>query len=188
MWWWADLFGWVTTLLLLAVGLALAIVATGRSRHWFAVPTAAIVILVIGITMVRGLEEPHPVLALTVTVLLVGIGVIGGSPIVIGVLELAGSNKDELGEHGGIVVTGKTTKEPDREILRGGATIGYLERLFIIGAALLGQFAAVAIVVAIKGLGRFNELETPAARERFIIGTLASIVWAAACVAPLLIG
>jgi len=35
-------------------------------------------------------------------------------------------------------------------------------------------------VVAIKGLGRFAELkETPVAAERFIIGTLSSMLWAA---------
>ena len=39
---------------------------------------------------------------------------------------------------------------------------------------------AIAYVVAIKGLGRFAELkETPVAAERFIIGTLASMLWAA---------
>ena len=39
---------------------------------------------------------------------------------------------------------------------------------------------AIAYIVAIKGLGRFAELkETPVAAERFIIGTLASMLWAA---------
>ena len=33
-----------------------------------------------------------------------------------------------------------------------------------------------------KGLGRYAELKAPAAAERFIIGTLASVLWAAACV------
>lgn len=35
-------------------------------------------------------------------------------------------------------------------------------------------------MVAIKGVGRFSELASPEARERFIIGTLASLAWAAA--------
>jgi hypothetical protein len=39
---------------------------------------------------------------------------------------------------------------------------------------------AIAYIVAVKGLGRFAELkETPVAAERFIIGTLASMLWAA---------
>jgi len=38
------------------------------------------------------------------------------------------------------------------------------------------------VVLAVKGLGRFAELRAPAAAERFIVGTLASGLWAAACV------
>ena len=65
-------------------------------------------------------------------------------------------------------------------ILRGGAIIGVLERLAVCLAILTGQPVAIAYVVAIKGLGRFAELkETPVAAERFIIGTLTSMLWAA---------
>lgn len=65
-------------------------------------------------------------------------------------------------------------------ILRGGAIIGVLERLAVCLAVLAGQPVAIAYVVAIKGLGRFAELkETPVAAERFIIGTLTSLLWAA---------
>jgi hypothetical protein len=65
-------------------------------------------------------------------------------------------------------------------ILRGGAIIGILERLAVCLAILAGQPVAIAYVVAIKGLGRFAELkETPVAAERFIIGTLTSMLWAA---------
>lgn len=65
-------------------------------------------------------------------------------------------------------------------ILRGGAIIGVLERLAVCLAILGGQPVAIAYVVAIKGLGRFAELkETPVAAERFIIGTLTSLLWAA---------
>ncbi|MEN3345695.1 MAG: hypothetical protein V7635_2271, partial [Arthrobacter sp.] len=65
-------------------------------------------------------------------------------------------------------------------ILRGGAIIGVLERLAVCLAILAGQPVAIAYVVAIKGLGRFAELKgTPVAAERFIIGTLTSMLWAA---------
>jgi hypothetical protein len=65
-------------------------------------------------------------------------------------------------------------------ILRGGAIIGILERLAVCLAILAGQPVAIAYIVAIKGLGRFAELkETPVAAERFIIGTLTSMLWAA---------
>jgi hypothetical protein len=69
---------------------------------------------------------------------------------------------------------------PAQRILRGGAIIGVLERLGVCLAILGGQPVAIAYIVAIKGLGRFAELkETPVAAERFIIGTLTSMLWAA---------
>ncbi len=65
-------------------------------------------------------------------------------------------------------------------ILRGGAIIGILERTAVCLAILAGEPVAIAYVVAIKGLGRFAELKaTPVAAERFIIGTLTSMLWAA---------
>ena len=69
------------------------------------------------------------------------------------------------------------------EVLRGGLMIGILERLAVAGAILAGFPEAIAVVVAIKGVGRFTELATAEARERFIIGTLASLIWACACAA-----
>jgi hypothetical protein len=69
---------------------------------------------------------------------------------------------------------------PAQRILRGGAIIGVLERLGVCVAILTGQPVAIAYIVAVKGLGRFAELkETPVAAERFIIGTLTSMLWAA---------
>lgn len=65
--------------------------------------------------------------------------------------------------------------------LRGGLTIGLLERAAVTLAITAGQPDAVAVVVAVKGLGRFAELkENPAASERFVIGSLASLLWASA--------
>lgn len=65
-------------------------------------------------------------------------------------------------------------------VLRGGLVIGVLERLAVTVAILGGQPVAIAYVVAVKALGRYAELkESPAASERFIIGTLASMLWAA---------
>jgi hypothetical protein len=70
----------------------------------------------------------------------------------------------------------------DPQVLRGGAWIGVLERIAV-AATLLGGFGeGLAVVLAVKGLGRYAELKAPAAAERFIIGTLASALWAAACV------
>lgn len=69
-----------------------------------------------------------------------------------------------------------------RAKLRGGTWIGVLERLAITGTLLAGEPGGVAVVVAVKGLGRYPELragDDPAVSERFVIGTLASLVWAA---------
>lgn len=67
------------------------------------------------------------------------------------------------------------------EVLRGGSWIGILERLAITGSILVGYPAAIAVVIAIKGLGRFPELHmATGVSERFIIGTLTSALWAAA--------
>jgi hypothetical protein len=71
-------------------------------------------------------------------------------------------------------------------VLRGGTWIGVLERLLITGGILVAMPEVIAVVIAVKGLGRYPELrETePELRggvaERFIIGTLASFLWAAA--------
>ena len=72
-----------------------------------------------------------------------------------------------------------------REVLRGGLTIGVLERIATAGTIIAGFPEGLAIVVAVKGVGRFTELEAPEARERFIIGTFASLTWA--CAAALVV-
>lgn len=64
--------------------------------------------------------------------------------------------------------------------LRGGLWIGALERAAVAACLLIGQPGGIAVVVAVKGLGRYPEMRTPGASERFIIGTLASLLWAAA--------
>lgn len=69
---------------------------------------------------------------------------------------------------------------PAADVLRGGLVIGFLERAAVAVAIFSGQPVAIAYVVAIKGLGRYPELkDTPSASERFIIGTLASMLWSA---------
>lgn len=68
-----------------------------------------------------------------------------------------------------------------RAVLRGGMWIGVLERLAVTGCILVGFTPGIAVVVAVKGLGRFPQLrDDPAVSERFVIGSLASLLWAAA--------
>lgn len=67
-----------------------------------------------------------------------------------------------------------------RAALRGGMWIGLLERLAVTGCVLAGAPSGIAIVVAVKGLGRYPELrENPGVSERFVIGSLASLLWGA---------
>lgn len=73
-----------------------------------------------------------------------------------------------------------TVSDPDT--LRGGAWIGALERLAIVATLVTRWPEGLAVILAVKGLGRYPELRRPAAAERFIIGTLASALWAIACV------
>ena len=170
----------------LASGLALA--ARGR-RVWLVLAGAVVIvagILVAALVPADGAAMWSPVI---LAVAFAALGTIGGSPAVALVLRLATQGSVELGSHGGILVTDPTQPKPrTREVLRGGATIGYLERIALIGAVLAGQAVAIAVIVAIKGLGRFSELETSEARERFIIGTLASLIWAGGAVAATGVG
>lgn len=67
----------------------------------------------------------------------------------------------------------------DVEVLRGGLWVGIVERALIAGAIVLGRPELMAVVIAVKGLGRFAEIKSSAAAgERFIIGTFVSIAFA----------
>ncbi|MFS0866893.1 hypothetical protein AB3M83_06110 [Microbacterium sp. 179-B 1A2 NHS] len=118
----------------------------------------------------------------------IAVAVLGGNPATRLVLELATGGRVRETPDGGILIASSRPKadadglEP---LLRGGTTIGYLERLAVAVAIIAGYPEAIAVVVAIKGIGRFSELAEAEARERFIIGTFASLVWA--CVAGALV-
>ena len=71
-----------------------------------------------------------------------------------------------------------------RTMLRGGAWIGALERVVMLGTVLAGWPEGIAAIIAVKAFARYPELRTgqgTGATERFIIGTFASLGWAAAC-------
>ena len=92
---------------------------------------------------------------------------------------------------GGLVTTQvfAFVEDPERlrqagAVLRGGAWIGALERLAVYVTLVAGWAPGLAIVLAVKGLGRYPELrnqEDTGAAERFIIGTFTSVLWAVAC-------
>lgn len=73
-----------------------------------------------------------------------------------------------------------------RSALPGGAWIGALERFAVFVCLVAGIPGGVAVILVVKGLGRYPELRIAEARtdasgagERFIIGTLVSLIWAA---------
>lgn len=135
----------------------------------------------------------HPVLQLLVVLAMLAVSVLGGWVLTSGVLRLAGRSSDAgtpedaaasggQGDGAGPApdsVSDGPDGERARAALRGGTWIGVLERFAVTGMVLVGENEGVALVLAVKGLGRYPELrENPGASERFVIGTLASLLWA----------
>lgn len=146
----------------------------------------------------------NPFIQLLVVVLMLVVSVVGGWVLTSTVLRLAGRSPDAgtpdavgpedapdgadslLSGHAlsSQPVRGTVSDGPDgaraRAVLRGGTWIGILERIAVTGCFLAGDVTSVALVVAVKGLGRYPELrENPGVSERFVIGTLSSMIWAA---------
>ena len=131
---------WSGLILLLCAAIVLALVASGKGRHWLVVPCVVFVGIAIVWSVLGGATTaPGFGFQVAAGIGLLVLGVVAGSPLVTLILELAGSGAVALGDHGGIMVTDDSPSPERREILRGGMTIGYLERLAIIGAALAGQ-------------------------------------------------
>lgn len=132
----------------------------------------------------------HAVLMPLVVILMLALSAAGGWVLTSGVLHLAGRSSD-AGATETVASEGRpgpaaaaVSDGPDgelaRAVLRGGTWIGLLERIAVTGCLLAGESSGIAIVVAVKGLGRYPELrENPGASERFVIGTLTSMLWAA---------
>ena len=154
--------------------IATAVVATIAWRRRTRVLTVlAIALTLVTLVVAAILPEGAPAVVVAITtVAALLIATAGGSPVVRLLLDRTTFDEQE-GVHGGIVVG-------ERELLRGGEVIGLLERLAVAGAIIAGFPEALAVIIAIKGVGRFTELENGAVRERFIVGTLGSWIWAAA--------
>jgi hypothetical protein len=107
-----------------------------------------------------------------------------------GVLAVCGGH---LVSRGVLEVVDSDGKLAVDSLLPGGSWIGALERLAIFVSLVSGMPEGVAVVLAVKGLGRYPELKVDRASradgnvdrsavgERFIIGTFVSVLWAAAC-------
>jgi len=64
---------------------------------------------------------------------------------------------------------------------KSGFLIGVLERICILTLAILGQFTAISFVVAAKSLARIKQLEDKDFAEKYLVGTLLSVVVALIC-------
>jgi hypothetical protein len=90
----------------------------------------------------------------------------GGAEVVRGILEKAESIP---------LIVALVPDQPIVQEFNRGRLIGYLERLLIMAIIMAGQFGALGVLVAAKGLIRSRELERLEFAEYFLVGTLASI-------------
>ncbi|KAA1420402.1 hypothetical protein FE697_015660 [Mumia zhuanghuii] len=170
----------MTTYVLVIAAACLALVGSAFARSdiaqrivgaILAVALAFCVVATIFEDPVTGMQ--HDVLVLFALVLAVA----GGGIVTSAAFETIDSSRTE--DTYGRTVTAAAA------VLRGGAWVGALERLAVFGALAARWPEGVAIVLAVKGLGRYPELKiqgSSGAAERFIIGTMISVIWAVACV------
>ena len=155
-------------LTLLAAFSAVIGLATGTAQRLWTVATVALTGVALGIAWFADDSDGSPDRLLTV---------------VAGVVAVAGGGLVTTQVFG--IVDRASPVRRAGEVLRGGAWIGALERLAVYVALVAGWGPGLAIVLAVKGLGRYPELrsqEDSGAAERFIIGTFTSVLWAVACV------
>ena len=143
------------------------------------VPVAglACVLLAAGAGSAAGIDPLHGAAGAAARVLAVAAAVTGGGTVVRAVFRLM--RREFLPAR---VPAGPPPAEEERPeaVLRGGAWIGYLERGATAVTLLAGFPEGIALVLAVKGVGRYAELRETNAPEAFIIGTLASLLWASA--------
>ena len=104
--------------------------------------------------------------------------VVGGAVVTTCVLALADAGSGPAGPR------------VQRTILRGGTWIGALERLALTAMVIARWPDGVVAIVAVKAFARYPELkagQNSGATERFIIGTFASLGWAAVCAGTALV-
>ena len=169
--WILYVLGWVLYIVCPIAVAVVSVVAWRRPSRTLAILAAALLAVTLVVAAVLPEAAPSVVTAITAVAAL-AVSVAGGSPVVRLLLDRTTFDERE-GLHGGVMVG-------EREVLRGGEVIGLLERLAVTGAILAGVPEALAVVIAIKGVGRFTELTDGPVRERFIVGTLSSWIWAAA--------
>ena len=179
---------WLIVLLIGTAAVVPVVLATLRRRFWlslFALAPVGVGLLLDGLQIGR---PQNSLFVVALGVVFAALATTAGSPLVSYVMTTITKLPEPANANAGIPKNENASPAaPSQQILRGGATIGYLERFAIVGSLVLGHAAAIAIIVAIKGLGRFTELDTSVARERFIIGTLVSLTWAALAISVVLV-
>lgn len=165
-------------LVLLGASLVAGLVAWSEAGRRIWVPPA--VALLAAAALLAAVADPVQISGRgghTLLVVLAGlVAVAAGGPVTARVFDLV-----DRGETPG--------RSLDRagQVLRGGAWIGALERGAILASLVAGWPEGLAVVLAVKGLGRYPELRAAedgvrtGAAERFIIGTFTSVLWAVAC-------
>lgn len=164
-------------LVLLAFALACALAAWPAAGRKVWAPGALLTLVATG----AAAAAPEDVLVdghgLTTLLVVLGglVAIAGGGPLTALVFDLVDRREPE------------DTMRDAGAVLRGGAWIGALERGAIYATLVAGWPEGLAVVLAVKGLGRYPELRAAedgvrtGAAERFIIGTFASVLWACGC-------
>lgn len=167
---------------------AFATVAAGLSwsRYGQSVWAPVTVLALAAAAVVASVAENLTVDRVSTTVLVAlaaTLAVAGGGPLTTRVFTLVDRADVRADARAGIAESGNTLDQAGA-VLRGGAWIGALERLAVYAGLAAGFPEGVAVVLALKGVGRFPDLRESGgngATERFIIGTLTSVLWAAGC-------
>jgi hypothetical protein len=146
-------------LTLLAALTAVIGLATGRVQRFWTVATLALVGVALGVAWFGDVDDSHRQLL----------------TVVAGVVAVAGGGLVTTQVFG--IVDRASPVRRAGEVLRGGAWIGALERLAVYVALVAGWGPGLAIVLAVKGLGRYPEL-----RSQEDSGAFTSVLWAVACV------
>jgi hypothetical protein len=172
----------LTQLVLALLGFALVAGGLGWSRYGRTVfaPASAVALAAAAVLAAVSDELSAGRVEVTILVALAGLlAVVGGGPVTTRIFAFV-----DRADHDPLVA--QQTLDQAGLVLRGGAWIGALERMAVFAGLAAGFPEGVAVVLALKGLGRFPDLRGDgsghgAATERFIIGTFTSVLWAAAC-------
>lgn len=167
-------------MVLLGFGAVAAVAAWARSARRIWAPAAVALLAAALVLAAPGTATAAAGPGTALLVALAGaLAVAGGGPVTALVFELVDRREPTDAPPHDLVGASR--------VLRGGAWIGALERLAVLGTLVAGWPEGLAVVLAVKGLGRYPELRAAedgprsGAAERFIIGTFTSVLWACAC-------